>query len=434
VSGSEAESEANTQRIGQVLKGRYRIERALQLGADNTVYVGTDEKAGRVAIKVLDTADSSALRRSYLANAVGHPSAVNVLDTGTTPDGAAFLVMELLEAKSVRALLADSGGRLPVRLACHIADQALDLLGCAHAQGIVHGEIGLDTLFVTRCDQLKVLGFGKQPAETSEGARAAREPTAELGAAMASDVFALTQTLASLLRGESEAGSNGTGTAPARIAAVLDKGLSPDVQQRWASASEMRAALQLACQTDLGRPRPKEASMQPPAATPPQRQTRAVWLLALTALFAMVFLWRRQTAEPPAAGAADQDVHQDVHQDDRQEHTTSIMAAEAQPSAEDTTPALLPSSADTEAPAPPAAATLPVISGSAEEATDEGPRRVRRRGLELPPVERHTGIPTPIARDLDAASVLCAQLRRARGARSLTQDEQRLWSMRCEQP
>ena len=120
---SEQAVQAVTDRTGQLLKGRYRIERELHRRADSAVYAGVDLKQGRVAIKVLPHSDTSALRRSYLANAVGHPSVVNVLDTGTTPDGAAFLVMEMLEAESLAQLLASQAqaGRLPIRLACDIA-------------------------------------------------------------------------------------------------------------------------------------------------------------------------------------------------------------------------------------------------------------------------------------------------------------------------
>lgn len=416
-----SESEFGAQRVGDTLKGRYRIERVLQFRADTTIYAGTDQKAGRVAIKVLARADTSALRRSYLANAVGHPAAVNVLDTGTTDDGAAFLVMELLEGRSLRALLAEHGGRLPVRLACAIGDQCLDLLACAHAQGIAHGELSLDVLFWTRSEQLKVLGFGKQPPDPDDAelARAARATAIE------ADVLALTNLLACLLLGEGHPARPTEGLAttawnrlPAGIRAVIERGQASEAAERWPSARAMRTALQLAWQKDLGRP--VDAGLLPAPVSPAPRRTRAVWAAALSALLGVLLLWLKPAPPPPAASGPSQ------------ERTTSIMAAENPPLAADTAPTRMPPSADAPPPSTNTADT-PVQPSTATPvmgAQSEGPRTVRRRGIELPPMRRRAGMPS----NIEPASALCAQLSSTRRTRSLSEDEQQLWNRRCSAP
>ena len=50
------------------------------------------------------------LREGYVANAVGHPAVVAVLDDGVTEDGAVFLVLELLEGESIDARRIRLGG------------------------------------------------------------------------------------------------------------------------------------------------------------------------------------------------------------------------------------------------------------------------------------------------------------------------------------
>ena len=80
------------------------------------VFAATHRNGNRVAIKLLypeltRNADVLArfIREGYAANRVGHPGAVRVLDDVRDEDGAAFLVMELLEGDSVEARHASGG-------------------------------------------------------------------------------------------------------------------------------------------------------------------------------------------------------------------------------------------------------------------------------------------------------------------------------------
>ena len=382
------------ERVGQLLKGRYRVDHVLHVGARSTVYAGVDHKSGRVAIKVLDTQpDASVLRGSYLANAVGHPSAVNVLDTGTTDDGATFLVMELLEGTSMRELLAQHEGHLPVRLACNIADQGLDLLASAHAQRIAHGEISLDKLFFARAERVKLLGFGKPANEQ----------------AVADDVRALSKVVALLLGGEAVASIQ----TPPRIAAVIERGRSADPAEQWKSARAMRAALQLACQAELGRP--IDFAWQPTAARKvARRPKRGLWIAAAAAIVVGLFVSRevRQLGQEQAPEAAP---HTDIAAALQPAQAKAQGGEEATPKAEEQAE-----------PSAPARVPEREVSESEPEPTRAVPRKPNRADLRLP-IQRKTGLPTNIA----PLHQLCAQLTSTRRSRPLSDHEAQLYTDRC---
>jgi serine/threonine protein kinase len=154
-------------RVGQVLRDKYRIDRVIGVGGMAAVYAATHRNQKQFAVKVLHTELSYRedirtrfLREGYAANSVKHPGAVAVLDEDVAEDGAAFLVMELLEGASVEELAERAGGRLAESYAIGIAHQLLETIASAHAQGIVHRDLKPANLFVTREGQLKVLDFG----------------------------------------------------------------------------------------------------------------------------------------------------------------------------------------------------------------------------------------------------------------------------------
>ena len=153
--------------LGTVLRGKYRLDRVLGIGGMAVVYAATHRNQKRFAVKVLHTELSMRqdirarfLREGYAANTVDHPGAVAVLDDDVSEDGAAFLVMELLEGASVEHLWEKHGYTLPVGAALTIAHQLMEILAAAHAKAIVHRDIKPANLFVTREGQLKVLDFG----------------------------------------------------------------------------------------------------------------------------------------------------------------------------------------------------------------------------------------------------------------------------------
>ena len=154
-------------RIGAVINGKWQIDARLGSGGMATVYAATHRNGARAAIKMLHanlSRDPSTrarfLREGYVANAVGHPGVVGVLDDGVAEDGAAFLVLELLEGETVEARRLAKGGQLPVDLVLAVADEALEALGAAHKKGIVHRDVKPDNVFLTDEGQTKLLDFG----------------------------------------------------------------------------------------------------------------------------------------------------------------------------------------------------------------------------------------------------------------------------------
>ena len=106
-------AERATARIGAVLKGKWRLDAVVGIGGMASVYAATHRNQARVAIKMLHPevaldkeVTARFLREGYVANAVGHPGTVTVLDDDISEDGAPFLVMELLTGHTLDALLA----------------------------------------------------------------------------------------------------------------------------------------------------------------------------------------------------------------------------------------------------------------------------------------------------------------------------------------
>jgi serine/threonine-protein kinase len=168
--------------------GNYTATALLGEGGMGVVYLAEHQGIGRrVAVKVLRAdrdRDPDLLRRfvneARAANAVRHPGIVEILDAGTTGDGQAYLVMELLEGETLAARLRRTG-RLPLEDAVGLALRAASALGAAHARGIVHRDLKPDNLFLARDpvqpgkERLKVLDFGiaklREPAPGSPHTR-----------------------------------------------------------------------------------------------------------------------------------------------------------------------------------------------------------------------------------------------------------------------
>jgi serine/threonine-protein kinase len=296
-------------RVGQLLRGKWRLDALLGIGGMACVYAATHRNGKRGAVKLLhadlcrdEEARSRFLREGYVANRVDHPGAVSVLDDDVADDGSVFLVMELLDGESVDSR-ADSqpGSRLGVDETLDIADRLLEVLAAAHAQGIVHRDIKPENLFLTRQGQLKVLDFGIARLREMGGgsAHATRDgslmgtpafmpPEQALGEWSSvdarSDLWAVGATLFCMLSGRPvhigetvnkvllsamshRAPSLATvlPQVPEAVATVIDRALMRDPDQRWPDAHAMQAALRAARAVTL--------RMHPPP--PPQQQVQA---------------------------------------------------------------------------------------------------------------------------------------------------------------
>jgi len=154
-------------RIGQTLNGKWHIDRLIDVGGMAAVYEATHRNGRRAAIKVLHASSAANaevrrrfLREGYVANKIGHPGAVAILDDEVAEDGSPFLVMELLEGHSLSGRLAHVGGKLPFAETLGIAGQVLEVLDMAHANGIVHRDVKPGNIFVTGTGHTKLLDFG----------------------------------------------------------------------------------------------------------------------------------------------------------------------------------------------------------------------------------------------------------------------------------
>ena len=162
----DEDEELAKRRLGSVVGSKWTLEKVLGAGGVGAVYEAKSFSGEAAAIKVLHTelahksdVKERFLREGALANNVGHEGALRVLDQGTTPDGAGFLVMELLEGETLTQLLRKDGPIGTKELFGYL-DQVLDVLVAAHAQGIIHRDLKPDNLFLTVSGQLKVLDFG----------------------------------------------------------------------------------------------------------------------------------------------------------------------------------------------------------------------------------------------------------------------------------
>ncbi len=273
-------------RVGTVINGKWKVDARIGAGGMATVYAATHRNGGRVALKVLHTHLSKDegtrarfLREGYVANAVGHPGVVGVLDDGIAEDGAAFIVLELLEGETTEARRERLGGKLEIADALDIADQALDALAAAHDKGIVHRDLKPDNVFLTHAGHVKLLDFGlaRMKDATAEATRTGvtigtpefMPPEQAVGKRGAvderSDVWGLGATLFTLLTGEyvhdastlhEQLLASATHRArpirslvpavPPPVAQVIDRALELEKEHRWATAKEMQDAFRQA--------------------------------------------------------------------------------------------------------------------------------------------------------------------------------------------
>ncbi|AKU94259.1 Serine/threonine protein kinase PknB [Labilithrix luteola] len=272
-------------RVGQTLNNKWTIDRLVDVGGMAAVYAATHRNGKKVAIKMLhpfiaahEDVRERFLREGYVANQVDHPGAVSVLDDDMTPDGAPFLVMELLDGESLDHWLARVGGTLPLPDVLAVADQVLDVLHAFHARGVIHRDIKPGNLYITRQGLVKVLDFGlarlRDPrfngAPTATGivlgTAAYMPPEQAQGKTdqidIRSDVFAVGAVMFRALAGRAvhdakapterlfqamkdRAISLGVVVPqmPTWVVGIVDKALAFDKKERWATADDMRKAV-----------------------------------------------------------------------------------------------------------------------------------------------------------------------------------------------
>jgi serine/threonine-protein kinase len=276
---------------GTVLDGKYRIEKQVGAGGMGAVYMATHIAIGRrVAIKTLHlefSGDTQVVarfhREAQLAGSIGHDNICEVTDIGTLESGAPYLVMPLLQGRPLADLL-ESSESLSLERVADIGCQTLSALEAAHGAGIVHRDLKPDNIFVTkmgdRQDFVKLLDFGISKVLEQDEVTALTMTGTVLGTPfyMAPeqakgaknldhrvDIYAMGVILYEALTGKrpfegetyneimfkiiAEPFAAPTAlnpTVPPSVEQVIYKAMSREVEDRFATAAEMRRALEAA--------------------------------------------------------------------------------------------------------------------------------------------------------------------------------------------
>jgi eukaryotic-like serine/threonine-protein kinase len=156
---------------GQILGGKYRVDRVLGAGGMGMVVAATHLQLDeRIAIKFLlpeALANPEAVarfgREAKAAVKIRGEHVARVIDVGTFDNGAPFMVMEHLDGRDLASLIHERGAMSPPDAVDAIL-QACEALAEAHALGIVHRDLKPANLFMTRrpdgTPSVKVLDFG----------------------------------------------------------------------------------------------------------------------------------------------------------------------------------------------------------------------------------------------------------------------------------
>jgi eukaryotic-like serine/threonine-protein kinase len=328
-----------TGKAALALQSRYHTRELLGRGGMSEVYRGFDVQLRRpVAIKRLrpDFANNPAFRTRFRREAqsagrLNHPAIVAIYDNGEERDstGASipFIVMELVEGRSLRSVLREAG-KVPPWRALELTSGVLDALTCSHAAGIVHRDIKPANVMLTSTGAVKVADFGiARPvsdtsgtvtlAGTVVGTPQYLSPEQARGEAVdaRSDIYSVGCMLYELMVGEppftgespvsivvqhvSDAPappSATNGDISSDIDSIVLKALAKDPADRYQSASEMKADIERV----LSGQRPEatalleaptvwsSASLQSPAAR--REQLKATRVLAVVTLVLLVVI------------------------------------------------------------------------------------------------------------------------------------------------
>ena len=154
------------QYIGRLLDGRYEILEVIGTGGMAVVYKARCHRLNRlVAIKILkdEFAKDEEFRRRFRAEGqavamLSHPNIVQVYDVSST-DNANYIVMELIDGISLKQYM-EKKGSLNWKETLHFAMQIATGLEHAHSRGIVHRDIKPHNVMVLKNGSVKVMDFG----------------------------------------------------------------------------------------------------------------------------------------------------------------------------------------------------------------------------------------------------------------------------------
>jgi serine/threonine-protein kinase len=294
---------------GDVLRGKYRVERVLGEGGMGVVLLATHLRMDRrVAIKFLREGARAAEASRFATEAraaskLRGEHAVQILDVDDGDDGRPFIVMEHLEGADLHAVLKKSGPLAIAEAAAHVL-QACEGIAEAHAAGIVHRDLKPANLFLTKRPDggalLKILDFGISQSAGARGdvigspwymAPEQLRGTATIDAR--ADVWALGVVLYELLTNGLPFEASGAAELALRVASdpprdarerrpeldealvsVVNRCLEKNPADRYASVAELaRALAPFAPSGDAAAARTDAVLAQAPASSPDHVQT-----------------------------------------------------------------------------------------------------------------------------------------------------------------
>jgi len=300
--------------VGYLVSSKYRLVRLLGDGGMGSVYEALHEVLGtHVAIKLLhpELAGRTGLIDRFLQEAqvaaqIHSPHVVQVIDVDRTPEGAAYIVMELLQGEPLSSVL-ERQHKVAIPLACEYTRQILEALEAAHALGVTHRDLKPENVFVTFVagkPVLKLIDFGIAKLRTSEpgapknltvagvvmGTADYMAPEQAVSADKAdarSDLYSVGVMLYEMIAGARPVEGEGDARViaarvehgdvkplvhaapdvPRELAGLVHRAMAARPELRFASATEMRIALEkLSLAPDGGRAPTKQ--LAPPAASP----------------------------------------------------------------------------------------------------------------------------------------------------------------------
>ncbi|HEY0050530.1 MAG TPA: serine/threonine-protein kinase [Pyrinomonadaceae bacterium] len=269
-------------KAGEILQGRYRIERQIGAGGMGAVFVATDERFGStVAIKETLFTDERLLkafeREARLLNSLRHPALPRVSDHFVDENGQ-FIVMEYIAGDDLAEMMEQRAGAFALEDVLKWADQLLDALDFLHTQEmpVIHRDIKPQNLKLTPRGQIILLDFGlaKGSVTNAESLTAAKsvfgysrnyaslEQIQGTGTDPRSDLYSLAATLYHLMTGAPPSDAltramsvlNGekdplipahhiNAAIPAGVSEVLNRAMALNANHRPSSAAAMRELL-----------------------------------------------------------------------------------------------------------------------------------------------------------------------------------------------
>jgi eukaryotic-like serine/threonine-protein kinase len=155
---------------GRLIAGRYRLQEPIGRGAMGIVWHGRDELLDRdVAVKEVQISWQASptdaevlyqrtLREARTAARLSHPSVVKVFDV-VEEGGTPWIVMELVEARSLDQVIAEDGP-LPPEQAAELGTSLVSALANAHSAGVLHRDVKPSNVLVTGDGQAVLTDFG----------------------------------------------------------------------------------------------------------------------------------------------------------------------------------------------------------------------------------------------------------------------------------